>query len=194
MSQWRGRVPCCVKWKASCATRKNLFLLSLSLFVLLFHVTVEAPFLLLPSSSHFIFIVGHTVFIVSFCCAWGKLGCSVKLSGSFNLTLYNVGTLSVVHIVLAWAVCDRAALFEEKFGLAGVGVGEFCFGNHGYVCQHLVLLKLKCFLLLAPFLWLFLSPFSPLHVVMSSPNVIQQSLELHLVPEFFWQMSNPCIE
>lgn len=142
------------------ALQGKMFFFSLSFFVLLFHVTVEAPFLLLPSSSHFILIVGHTVLIVSFCCAWGKLGCWMKLSGSFNLTLYDMGTLSVVHIVLTWAVCDRAALFEEKFGLAGVGVGEFCFGNRGYVCQLLVLLKLKCFLLLAPFLWLFLSPFS----------------------------------
>lgn len=29
ISQWRGRVPRCVKWKASCATSKNVFLLSL---------------------------------------------------------------------------------------------------------------------------------------------------------------------
>lgn len=34
-----------------------------------FHVTVEAPFLLLPSSSDFILIVGRTVLGVAFCCA-----------------------------------------------------------------------------------------------------------------------------
>lgn len=50
----------------------------------------------------------------------------MKLSGSFNLSIYDVSTLSVVNIAIAWAVCGQAALLEEKFELAGVGVDGCC--------------------------------------------------------------------
>lgn len=101
---WIGKASCSVViHEPSCATRKNrslpvVFIFEKKIFLCCFfflHYCCGFIFsLLLPSSSHFIFIVICTVLDVSFCSGWIKLGCYLIPSGSFKLSMYETSTLS----------------------------------------------------------------------------------------------------
>lgn len=54
----------------------------------------------------------------------------MKSSGSFKLTIYNMSTLSAVHIIHSQVLREETALFEGKFVQVGIVLMKAILENH----------------------------------------------------------------